>query len=74
MCLGSFSWAEEGVVVSNEEINWRKSAGNLIYYKASEKLFTGTVQVFGPDGSKEKEYGVLNGLRNGLWVEWYESG
>ena len=74
MLSGSFSWAEEGVVVSNEEIGWRKSTGNLIYYKGSEKLFTGTVQVFGTDGSKQKEYGVSNGLRNGLWAEWYESG
>ena len=74
MLLGSFSWAEKGVVVSSEEIGWRKSDGNLIYYRNSEKLFTGTVQTFWAEGIEQKEYRVTNGLRDGLWVEWYQNG
>ena len=74
MCFCSFSWAKEEVVVTNDEIGWRKSDGNLIYYRNTEKLFSGRVQVLRPDGSSLKEYGVLNGLRNGLWTEWYENG
>lgn len=74
MLLGSFSWANESVVVSSEEIGWRKSDGNLIYFRNSEELFSGTVQVLRPDGSIQKKYRVLNGLRDGAWVEWWENG
>lgn len=64
-CLG------ENQVVSSSEISWREG---IIYHYGSERLFTGTVQTFWDEGVEKKEYRVTNGLRDGLWIEWYPNG
>ena len=64
-CLG------DKQVAGKSEISWRQG---MIYHYGSERLFTGTVRTFWDEGTAQKEYGVANGLRDGLWVEWYQNG
>ena len=63
-----------GVSQQNWNMELMKEYGGLIYSPNSNKPYTGDIYSIYVNGKKKLEGKYNNGIKDGLWIEWYKNG
>ena len=63
-----------GVSQQNWNMELMKEHGGLIYSPNSNKPYTGDIYSIYVNGKKKLEGKYNNGIKDGLWIEWYKNG